>query len=620
MQESVDILFCNSEKKLEYIIKRNKLIKKEKIVLCTSDYLLYTCMLEENSFFDYFYVETAKPNKFMETVDIFKSINKELFEDLEKKYLLEIEYHIEGGIGQTVTKLLNSYDLMQELFSRYRVNRIYAYCNEENSANYELLYEFALKEKIPLVSYFDNLWSRCLYSCTDKYKNFKYFCYILKNVFWGIKRILFSAFLPKRKMEEKQYEIGILFASESIKHINWSKDRIRKMNTNFRTNVICCLVPKAYTFWKKEGINATLFDYDYLGLKDCVNAVFKYCDCLRIIWKRIAHINEININKKELSNPIVHRLKQHLLLDGFRNFLIDAAMKNFFRINHFEIIETWFRSNDIFSRMAYYNTRETGTLFYGFLGTENTLMKMPVFEEVDKKLLSFCFFRGVDAPKAASFFRNSGYKGETIILHRSGWKNETYEKNEKSEDVYTVLYAPSYPADGYFSHASFEQINTLILEKLPLQNVEVLVKYHMNHDKGIEKRIEKRIRLLHARNKVIIVNREEEIQKYIDKADLVITTNSSVIVDAIRRNTPVITLLEGDLAGIDERFENTRGVFKDTKEAIEYIISIKNNQQEVQTLLEEEQRCMISIFGDEMVDTDFQVIEYLKNKLRGERV
>lgn len=291
-----------------------------------------------------------------------------------------------------------------------------------------------------------------------------------------------------------------------------------------------------------------------------------------------------------LDKSIKHRILQQALINVPDRFIVDAIAKNFYKWNQYQCIETWLGSNDIYSRIAYYNTRKRGTIFFRVLTGENMIMKNPCYEEVDKEMLSWCFFIG-KTNRLKEFYEKSGWKGEAISLSGKGWNFEEYSK--ESDDEFSVLWAPSYPLKGYLSEIIFNKINDRILKVLESWDIKLYVKYHPNYPQVSVDNIMNE----YKSNTIFFERKEQGIENIIKKVDLVVTTNSSIVVDSIKAATPVVVIREGDLMEMEEIFEASKAIFWDTNEAIKYIKRLLYDKDELKVLLKEENDKMMKICG-----------------------
>jgi hypothetical protein len=165
--------------------------------------------------------------------------------------------------------------------------------------------------------------------------------------------------------------------------------------------------------------------------------------------------------------------------------------------------------------------------------------------------------------KDSSWFTESRPK---LAMLLTGWpKSEEIKKIKlkKKKKIETILYAPCFETDdkGVDVVNSIKDKNIKLLVKhLPWDQKEEIVKF-----KDIRNNIKKMITYSKKKlkNKVKIINSKKNIMKYYNKADLLITDESSVMYEALLYNLPSLSCYDWPMR--TNNTNNPRKIKKDLR-------------------------------------------------------
>lgn len=478
-----------------------------------------------------------------------KKINSTMGEDVWKKYLFEVDYSIEGsGVPREMANIIYHTETCVSFFEKYLFDSIYIFCNKNNYLLTEIFREIAKQRHVSIkiiykkVLNIDDIKDRIFISSSKIIKKLKYIFYYVE-MFKRFFQLLYSFFGCRkyRKQPVRHFELGRICFSDAIKHYNWGLGKIKAYRQQLDLNIICAgTEPKTLERFINNGFCATQFEESYLELSYILREIWLYFYWLRKLKKRIVGMH-MACMQLDISDIVYHRMQQHFLLTVPKAIAIDCRAKGFFNKNKYKIIEGGMGGNNIYTRIFYYNTRSEQTLFFRESNYDTAPIEPVFMEEVETNVIGLRFLCGESRKKIYEFYRKSGWRGEAVLLQSPVGKVKAERKRRTQENM-VVLWAPSYPLEGFCTYNKWYEQNEKMIEGLMnINRTHLVVKYHINQDEySISTLMEK-----YESDRVTFINKREAIEKYIEDADIVITNPSTVIYDAMLMNRITVAVIKG---------------------------------------------------------------------------
>lgn len=512
-----------------------------------------------------------------ETTEVLRYVNEFLRKIVRKRnYLYEVGYHIEGGgIEQDMADVLNTTRVCMDFFTRYNFKRIYLCCNKKNALIVEVFRELAkwyqLKIKVcsvPATS-IDECKHKIESSSGKGIKCLKYIWYMGKGICIYLKLLLMVIVNFQNRFASVQYwDVGKIQLSDAAKHFFWSIDFIKILNKSLTLNNICVHTDEMKERLKKEGMITTDFGKSYIHLLYfCVAVSGYYYNVVRIWYK----LKKVRFMKEgaDISGIVRHRVWQHILLTVPKAVELDCKAKGYFEKNKFKVIESWLGSNTVCTRIFYYQTRKENTAFYRIHNNGQAPFRRPLLYECEPEMIQIRFFTELERQGEYEWYRKMGWKGQAFLLEGTilpSAEEKQPNPNRVENEKCCILWAPSYPLMGEYMAGAFVKCNEIIIEECAKLDIHLLVKYHWNQEEEMIKKIKEKYR---NKANVDFIDRKQPIEEYIEKADIVITTLSTVIFDTIFANRPVVIISEGHMIALNEKL-NLQG-YSDVEEAVVFI-------------------------------------------------
>ena len=576
------LLICDNMEEYHILTKRfGKHLRGSEFVIGTvQGKFLLQCSKEQPEWICEL-MEYKGVNKVSFVTSQLKEINNAIGEDIKKKYLFEVDYSVEGsGVSQEIANIDYNTEMCVAFYEKYLFDEIFIFCNRNNYLQAEIFREIADQKHVKLriiyknVSNIENLKDRIFISSSRRIKRLKYIFYYLRmfQKFFG----LFFSFLIGRKYKNtavKYYDIGRICFTDAIKHYNWNIDKIKEYRKKLNLNIICAgTEPETQERFINDGFNASQFEKSYLDLKHIFSELRLYFYWLGKLKKRICKLR-MTYAQLDISNMVYHRMKQHFLLSVPKAIIIDCIAKGFFEKNKYKMIEGCMGGNSIYTRVFYYNTRDDNSIFFRELNYDTYPLEPIYGEEVESNIIALRFFCGHYGGKICDSYIRNGWHGEAVLLESAVGEVKA-ERKQKPEKQISILWAPSYPLIGYCSYDAWYEQNEAIIEGLSrLEDINLIVKYHINQDDYSINTFKEK----YENSRVLFVDKKDAIEKYIREADIVVTNPSTVIYDAMLMNRITIAIMSGSQVALKEELDFITCI--DVKETIEYIAELIKDKQ-----------------------------------------
>lgn len=531
---------------------------------CKSNYPNLKCEL----------VEYSGKNKNDIITDYLRGINNIMGDDIEKKYIFEVDYSIEGsGIAQEIANVVYNTETCMALYEKYKFNKMYIYCNKNNYLIVEILREISKQKNIPIKIIYNhslstsNILERIFISSNNRVKRLKYLYYYLRLSRMYLKFLIACFKYDENKSDSiEYYDVGRICFTDAIKHYNWGRKKVEECNKRFKYNIICAGTNKeTYNRYLNEGIDVNQFEDRYVNKRYVLKQFIMYFKELSKILKRENRLRILH-NKLDISQAIYHRIKQHLLITVPEGIKIDCIAKSYFEKNKYALIEGCMGGNSIYTRVFYYNTRRENTLFFRELNYDTYPIQPKYGQEVEANIIGLRFFCGNYGKEIYESYYKNGWNGESVFLKSSIGSIQDVIKTRPTERI-KILWAPSYPLIGFYSYSAWYAQNEVFIQEISRQELfDLTIKYHINQDDySIETLKEKFVN-----SRIRFIDKKEPIEKYLLESDIVVTNPSTVIYDAMLKNRVVMAIIEGSQIPLKKGLE-----FITCKNAIEVIKGIQ---------------------------------------------
>lgn len=474
------------------------------------------------------------PLKSKETWEVVKKVN-DIIDSIslyEPSMVYEMSYLIETGITQELhdciylisyfTELIEGLDGIDEIMCD-RTCKIECYALEAIARSKGIKYIKIGKGGL-----------------IEKAKNIIKKRYLLRNVLSLTKYQRIKRRYKRDKNNRESYDIGFIHNADSSKRIRWLKDEISPKESLFKTCVIC-MTEKSYKELRDEGHDTVLL-YRFFKLKENIISLFNCFKDNCLIRNEIKKKLLVEYKNIDLKKTTYNLITKYIGVVSYKNIIDYNSFKGLFEAVNFSLLTARGDTNFIDTRLAHKAIKylQKNSLFYREI-------REPL--EVDSGSMA------VYEPYADVFnFRifNPGH-GYLKELLKRGWVGKYYlceidrpQNNNQEEKKGTyennklkILWAPSYPFRGIYSIHDFIRDTETIMEQCKSIDCELYIKNHPNQSEYFEHWYQNKA---NESDNIKFVSKNELINCYIMKVDLVITTPSTVIMDAARMSKPVVCM------------------------------------------------------------------------------
>lgn len=542
------MLFCNSKEVFETCKK--KLARYETVFLISTNYELKSVKINEKTAIVFIPFDSEHLIFFDETWKIIENINKivNTIKLNKSSYLYEVCNLIEGGFAQDISDILYAIYVFLKLIKNKEINVFFCEkkCSVESNALKCIAKQFGNK----LYFIEKNKKSLPEIKCNIDTLNVP----ILRDLInlkiqlasvINVVKIWKSNKVKKENERIYNYDIGIIHTSNANKHINWQLEGIKSYECKMDYCVFCYHADVARKKMKECGKNTksveAYFAPEYL-LGDYI-AFLRDTYKISQVAKKIDNIEFQNIN---ITQWIVNNFLNDLKRKKFENVIYERIINRFVVYNRALLLTGDGDTNFISNRIFYSAYKKSGiaiNFYKDTTGIETINVEAERVYEPFSYIMNIRFFS-----KGSTYLkvlRENGWKGKDFLVPPSIYnlnsKDVLMEVSRKEKKAPVVLWAPSYPLRGHYSINSFLLDNKFILDEFTKQDCELYIKYHPNQALDL---INNYIDEYLGMKKVHFVDKAESIEKYIKKADIIITTPSTVLLDAAWKNRPVICLTD----------------------------------------------------------------------------
>lgn len=483
-------------------------------------------------------IESLQGDEWLPTQDVWKMLDRynQKVTDLMGKegWKYEEGYHIEGaGLSQVCADMILLQHIYNNIFNKYEINKVNIYISQSNLSEALIALNMAKNRKLPVHVHYNDIeiWLKAMVNPVARVLMILYMNIRRIKRFWDLRR--------KKACSDTmvQYDVGIYIGSNAAKHYNWSLDLIRNISKKIRRYTVIS-VDKGYVYQecKKAGYEVIVLgekiDKRYLkGIKK------EY----RVYRKKSADLMHLNweVEGESFSDYMRRQIcinTQWRMTDTLCKVIqVESILCNhgfcFMRAHGSgEFIETrafFYFSKTLGNGMKLFRADDRSLGFPELLGKNEDIIKLRYVEKASMLAdeLKRYDVEVVELPHSAYTYR------EDVKFNVKCNANSKHVK---------MLWSPSYVLRGYGSKKTFAQNNEDIMELVQNStNVELYVKYHPNQDDSEVYGYKRRFKQIYFYDKQVFIG------DCINDVDIIITDTSSLILDAMVAQKPVIAILAG---------------------------------------------------------------------------
>ncbi len=544
------LLFCNNIKLLQNNIKY---FEKRFMIYCISQDI-EICVNEElqkRNDINILPYDLQKPLFFKNAWKMVETINSSFkcVKTRKDLYLYELNYLCEGGIPLKYADYLYAIAFFNKILQEYNIDIIYSeqICN---SRIVDALKDIAKDRNIRLC--FINKFGLTLSEMKQKlyFSNIPVIRTIISfyaqlNCFYRIKKISKK---NKTDSDVEKYDIGIILFSDLSKHVNWLLESLQEIEERFKYCVFCYHADNA----KERLINLGKKAKSVEGYFSYIKALRDYIDYLRdsfAIWKQVKKMPSIYFQNVNVTRTIKNLYIFYLFREKLEDIFYEEIVYKFLQKNQPKLITGNGDTNFISNKIFYFCTKKLNqnVIFYkDAVAIEPYNMEKVISAyEPYSYIMNLRFY--IQESIAANVLKKQGWQGQCYYMADDKNADKYYKSRLiDEEDLHVkekvkVLWAPSYPVEGIYSINSFLKDNETILQSVREVDFQLTVKYHPHQEGKLIKNI---IKKYDNSNRIEFVNQYNSIEEYIENADIVITTLSTVIFDAAVKKKLVICLVD----------------------------------------------------------------------------
>lgn len=455
-------------------------------------------------------------------------------------YVYEPSYLIEGGFGKKVLDTLIAIHVFVCLIDQHKISEII--CNQEDSCENNALRLISFSRGITLNSLnnkpqktIQKIKSKLLSSNVSLLSGIVDFYYNLCTL---------SQIARIRKTHAKitrVCDLGVISVFDSVKQENWVKDECSSYNGRINYCIFLYRADKAEEYYKSNGIPVSVVEA-YANGGQLVSDYIKFIYDRRLIKKKLRTAEAIYFENIEISEYLRALYLSEMRYNKLYDALYDNIVYNFLKNNNVKLLTCDGDTNYMAIKNFYFASKRLGRdikFFKNLTGLQavnpsDTFVFEPYVHIYDFLISNRDGFE-------VEMKRKSGWDGLVYIgQNRSLVEAYMHSLNEsKLSDGEYLLWAPSYPYAGFYLYKDFIIDNEKVIKAAATHDVRMVVKYHPSQqDAQVENILSK-----YSNNSVIcFADKTDAIDKYIDKAQFVITTPSLVMIDAALKRKPVIII------------------------------------------------------------------------------
>lgn len=581
------LFFSNNRDLLE---KKKKVLKKYNLVILVSANPNLESYTLDGVQIKFVFFDSNKMIFSDETWKIINSINAEIesISLYRSAYLYQLSSLIEGGVAQIIADFLFSIDIFQDIIRENKISKIY--CDDICDYSEILALQcIAHEEKIDftLLSTMKKI-SHIKYNFFSGGRNGLYvFLVCVKNIVRDTVQIASISNANSKDVSISNYDVAFIFQSNANKHINWLIDSLDAIPKDLSYCIFCYHADEARKQFHDLGINAKSVEA-YWDWKAFGRNLLSYVLDTYKIKKRLRTISKFKFYELNITREIYDIINWFYANDVFNNILYEKVIREFIKKNKARFITGDGDSNFITNRIFYMELKANNdsTLFFkDSSGIEIINAERQKIYEPWGDMISIRFF----SPQSLYLreLKRGGWKGKVYYTDDSVyWEKfkkyiEITENTREGLEHTSILWAPSYPMKGHYGVKSFFADNECVLSSLADKDINLYVKFHPNQDNNYTERI---VNKYASFANIKFVGKEEAIGTFIKKVDLVMTTPSTVMIDAALMHKMVVCIAENQGFQLIEHMLDGFMIVERTQIDWECIINCLNNRYSINSM------------------------------------
>lgn len=573
-----DLLICSNMKQL----KNLKKMCGYSYTVGTSKYSFFSeCKINGEPVIYLELAELSNSDRIWEIVDKVMQIIESC--GIENSYLYRVSYHAEGGFATTIDVLLQNIKLFKRVTGEYGIESVYFADDKEN---------WIINETFFI----------CLHSMGMKCRIFDAECEKEQNVLFTLRRskynpvVVRSEFNPQehdgtlryyRGRESKsigdgkakETEVGFLYASrEDGKQVQWSIDDVRLYKDRFSVGIISLYRNGDNETFRKNNIEVECLE-DYFNRELFEENYRIYIKDSRRIADELQGL-KVTFEGVDLSEYLIRKVISYIEKTCLTKLYIDTCSKAFFRYHNYKIIKSWGDTNFWENNVMYANSRNDNTKFFrrDVLRLYQTREYEPYANEIAVRLMED------KEVYRMSILRN--FIGK--IYYLPGYCMEDFINGISDIDIsisgqIKVLFAPSRPLAGFSTVKGFFDTCTNILERLPSEQCKVYFKNHPGIDEAMRIEIEGKYEL---NENIECIDNRRGIWPELEKCDIVITSPSTVVFDAIQAGKPVFCIAISQNYELICHHEGGINIYRDVNKCCDELLEMFKDRDKLKATLE----------------------------------
>ncbi len=591
----IDLIICSNMIQLENLKNRCS----PQYLAATSKYSFYAVCKKAGV--PVIYLEPEERSDFDAVVSIIDRIMGVIDDcDVQNRYLYRVSYHVEGGFPSIIDMLLQNIRLLKRVTRKYNINKMYLCDDKENWQVNEAA--FILAQSAHLQCQIADEYGRTEREVLFTLRRSSYNRNVRKSEFdpreHAKDRIQYlqqkSSIREYDRIEEK--EIGFLYAAvNNGKHFQWTLDELQMFADRFQVEVISFYRSEDNERFRGSHVSVVCLE-DYFDRALFAENYEIYLRDSRCIADKLNESLEYVYDGIDLSAYLKRKVINYIERVCFQKLYIDTCSSVFFKTHKYKIIRAWGDTNFWQSNVIYANTRQHDTKLLRKETLE--IFRTKIYEPYSNEIL----LRMWCDKEAYNYWTLKNFSGRIYYLFDYNWTNFvkgiSASKLFLTEQVH-ILFAPSSPLIGYSTVKSFFETCMTVLGRLPSEQCIVTFKNHPNIEKEIQSEIETRYI---SSEYIQYIDKMSGIWSEIQSCDIVITTASTVMFDAVKAGKPVFCIASCQDYELIRHHEGAIKIYRDVNECCDYILELLGNRQkmelELQKLVHKQNEYLKALVGE----------------------
>lgn len=363
-----------------------------------------------------------------------------------------------------------------------------------------------------------------------------------KNIILVAKLICYCLLFHKNE-RKNSYTFGTAMCSNAIRIYNWLLDTIDEIKKFDSYKILCMECRTTYKKLLKLGIEADSME-EWTEWNITHKKLTEYFRLRRKIRKNLDKEYKFQYLGVDFSDVIKGSLMVYLYSDMMEKYKWNIVCASYFKYNLFQFIEPWCTSSYPQTRIFYINTEKTK--YCRYYGCQLYLDRS---WEKWTEIFDIAFFLPIGVDVKTEFERHninaktyySDIREEQIYRRWYKKKCVTEIEHSNNTDKLTLFYAPSGSERNIRTIGDIVKKANMVLDYAKFHDVNLICKFHPG-DREAEQ-IKEIVNRYQQYGNIVFPDATEPAQSYLQKADIIITDTSTIILDSVVARKPVICFL-----------------------------------------------------------------------------